>query len=359
MATNKKKEAAALFELIDKSTLKVPKHAGALKIPDWWSSKTNPVTTAPPPLIPAKAAEEESASAKPIPGKQPRLFEPPADGTHPGAAPSIRPPSPSPPRTAVAPPPAAPSPPATTPSSADEPAPAPAVVKRPFLPQTMEQGGTNRPQWGGQQRRRMARTPKWAILAGLLGVVIVISLAAFLVLSGRQHSAEKANEVGTSTVRQASGDGGVTLLPPGAGRSQAPVPGNGGVQGRTRSLLPPSAPPAQPREEVVPTETGKVYGPGTVARSPELYYITITSTPTLSVAQKSADFLASKGVDVSIEIGKNHLYQLISVKGFPAVVEAEPYRKEIVKIGHEHPDFKKYRKVWDDAFIAHVKLLGK
>src|SRR3954464_14144301 len=40
MAINKRKDAAALFELIGKSTLKVPKNAGALKIPNWWSSKT-------------------------------------------------------------------------------------------------------------------------------------------------------------------------------------------------------------------------------------------------------------------------------------------------------------------------------
>ena len=45
MATNKRKDAAALFELIDKSTLKVPKGAGSLKIPSWWSSKTNQVVS--------------------------------------------------------------------------------------------------------------------------------------------------------------------------------------------------------------------------------------------------------------------------------------------------------------------------
>ena len=50
MATNKRKDAAALFELIDKSTLKIPKDAkGALKIPAWFSSKTNPPPAPPPP----------------------------------------------------------------------------------------------------------------------------------------------------------------------------------------------------------------------------------------------------------------------------------------------------------------------
>lgn len=40
MATNKRKEAPALFELLDKSTLRVPKsNAGSLKIPTWWSNR--------------------------------------------------------------------------------------------------------------------------------------------------------------------------------------------------------------------------------------------------------------------------------------------------------------------------------
>lgn len=54
MATNKRKEAAALFELIDKSTLKVPKNAGALKIPSWWSSKTNPSPAPTAPVAPPR-----------------------------------------------------------------------------------------------------------------------------------------------------------------------------------------------------------------------------------------------------------------------------------------------------------------
>jgi hypothetical protein len=208
----------------------------------------------------------------------------------------------------------------------------------------------------------MARTPRWAIMAGLLGVVIVVSLIAFLVLSGRRHSVEKSSEPAVSTVQQNSGDGGATLLPPVPGRSQAPTAGNSIVpppplrQPVTGGLLP----PAQPTEEEAPTEPGKVYGPGTVQRAPELYYVRITATPTQSVAKKSADFLASKGVDVSIEIDrKTHLYMLISVKGFATMVEGEPFRKEIVRIGHEHPDFKKYRKVWDDAFLTHVGSVAK
>ena len=44
MASNKKKDAAALYELLDKSTLKVTRKPGTpLKIPSWWSGRNNPV----------------------------------------------------------------------------------------------------------------------------------------------------------------------------------------------------------------------------------------------------------------------------------------------------------------------------
>lgn len=43
MAANKKKDAAALYELLDKSTLNVTRKPGApLKIPSWWSARNNP-----------------------------------------------------------------------------------------------------------------------------------------------------------------------------------------------------------------------------------------------------------------------------------------------------------------------------
>ena len=63
MATNKRKDAAALFELIDKSTLKVPKNAGSLKIPRWWSSQSGAADAAPEPAKPAKAVAREAGTA--------------------------------------------------------------------------------------------------------------------------------------------------------------------------------------------------------------------------------------------------------------------------------------------------------
>jgi hypothetical protein len=65
MAANKKKDAAALYELLDKSTLNVTRKPGSpLKIPSWWSARNNAAQ--------AKAAGNEknadpSAAAAPSP----------------------------------------------------------------------------------------------------------------------------------------------------------------------------------------------------------------------------------------------------------------------------------------------------
>ncbi len=65
MAANKKKDAAALYELLDKSTLKVTRKAGApLKIPSWWSGR-NAATPAAPAPADASAAPTDPAAAKP------------------------------------------------------------------------------------------------------------------------------------------------------------------------------------------------------------------------------------------------------------------------------------------------------
>src|SRR3954464_5804487 len=94
MAINKRKDAAALFELLDNSTLKVPKNAGSLKIPSWWSSKTNPASTDIPDDMPDAAYEhagsETATAVAPPEPKQSRMFEPPPSGEMPSAMPSIR-----------------------------------------------------------------------------------------------------------------------------------------------------------------------------------------------------------------------------------------------------------------------------
>ncbi len=71
MATNKRKEAPALFELLDKSTLRVPKgNAGSLKIPSWWSNRNAPRTTAgPEESAPPEQAPVSGQAQKPPPNQ--------------------------------------------------------------------------------------------------------------------------------------------------------------------------------------------------------------------------------------------------------------------------------------------------
>ncbi|MGC8559978.1 MAG: hypothetical protein ACP5O1_04790 [Phycisphaerae bacterium] len=65
MASNKKKDAAALYELLDKSTLKVTRKPGApLKIPSWWSGRNNPAQG-------KGAADEKSADTSAAPSAPP------------------------------------------------------------------------------------------------------------------------------------------------------------------------------------------------------------------------------------------------------------------------------------------------
>ncbi len=106
MSTNKRKEAAALFELIDKSTLKVPKNAGALKIPNWWSSKSNPPASPQTPASPAIGApgslvSRTNESSKPRPIPQSRITPP--STPPPPPPPPPRPPIPSPIQTTTLP----------------------------------------------------------------------------------------------------------------------------------------------------------------------------------------------------------------------------------------------------------------
>jgi len=107
-----------------------------------------------------------------------------------------------------------------------------------------------------------------------------------------------------------------------------------------------------------PVTPGKVFGPGTVEHDPKLWYIIIASTPEPEVAKRNAAFLASNGIDVSIETRRGthtSLYTLISANGFPTLVEAEAYKKRIVEIGHKTLDFQKTRRAWDDAYPNHVR----
>jgi hypothetical protein len=209
-----------------------------------------------------------------------------------------------------------------------------------------------------QQKRRVARIPPWAIIAGAAGVFTLLALILFLALHGR-HKPTPTFPTGVDLHSSTTGTFSLQN-----GSSQPPTPGDTRAP---QALLPPkyTPPTLTPTDTDTDTgapdtaEPGKVFGPGTVERDPKLYYIVIASTPSASIAQKNADFLANHGIDVSIEkrnspSGHTSLFTLISVKGFPTLTEAESYKKKIVLIGHQHPDFVKYRKVWDDAYAAQI-----
>jgi hypothetical protein len=347
MATNKRKDAAALFELIDKSTLKVPKSGGSLKIPNWWSNKTEPppkeggtaragaaaqgrsdVAVAEPPEAPAPRAVTEPTPA------QPRLFEPPPANVTPTSTPSIRPPlvsvaavladpvgvsaasPPSPssmpasPSTAAtlrpsASPAGAPSVSAAAgrtiapagvaaasgtarvrPAAANSPATAP--VPRVLVPPTAENG---RKAWMPPRPGSWARGPLWLIIGGAAVLLMV-------------------------------GGGGAILLSRSGGKTAIPSTGPATV-------------------EPIPI--------GGVTRSADLYYVVVYQTPagnlkpTESVAYKHAKFLVDHGIGVSLErvdlpLGgagsrTESWYWVVSVKGFASLTEAKPYRDNIVNIG--------------------------
>jgi hypothetical protein len=130
MATNKRKDSAALFELIDKSTLKVPKNAtGSLKIPSWWSSKGNPAVKS---TVPAALPVTEKPAA--------------ATGS-------------TPPRPTVSTPAEAAPRPTLTPAKAPVYAPPPGVVSRPSRASYVP--GTNIPIWA-------------AVIGGLAAAIIIV-----------------------------------------------------------------------------------------------------------------------------------------------------------------------------------------
>ncbi len=396
MSTNKRKESAALFELLDKSTLKVPKSAGSLKIPSWWSSKTNPEPVAPPPpadipempapaqktggVVNGAAGATNGVAASP----QHRLFDPPPANAPTAVSPSIRPPAVTPPVNSPvsAGPPAVRvvSPPveaiprgAIIPDNGPDEAAPPRTSaadsgRRVFAPQTYDPNAAARRHWMGSQKRVMARTPPWAVLTAVGAVLAFLILMVVLFVRHHQQTSTPAAG-GTSGVdpRRASGS---SSYAENRGSSQplvAPSPANG------ENILPP---PAPQRTQILQQNTvadsgeqaadasdtpGKVYAPGTVDRDPKLLYVIIASTPQADIAQRNADFIAKNGVDVSIETrsphGKSTMYTLISVKGFPTHNAAEPYRKRIVLIGHKTPDFQKSHKAWDDAYVQHVTSL--
>jgi len=380
MATNKNKDAAALFELIDRSTLKVPKNAGALRIPSWWSSKNNPPTEpahaaptptahAPAPTPPAnlptnnveaKSPAEPTAPAAPaqpeataiapppLPPTPPAPSEAPSLFTPPAAAPTIAPP---PADTAEAPSIRPPAKPPVTPTPAPAVAAAKPRVSPPgvYVPNTLDPAKASR-RFTGSSAAQMASAaghapmahreplPMWVLLAGAALVVMIIAIIMFLVLPGRQR--------GTPTTGAANNNGALinaTDLNP---RLDLRGTNNGNAATQNRVVPPPPPPPPPPTK-------ARAYEPGQVVRKKELIYLVIHSDRNLDNARKNAQFIAERGVDVSVERSSNGIFMIMSVQGFPARnEEAEALRKRVIAIGKETVDFKRSGKTWTDAYFG-------
>jgi len=303
MATNKRKDAAALFELIEKSTLKVPKTAsGALKIPGWWSSKTNP---------PVKGS---SAARTP--------FSSPAQAATPPAASPVA----ALPETAVPATPAeSPAPPdmPTTPDSSLERPPVLPAKAPVYLPQTVSHDRTA----GRPTLVPGTPVPLWA---GLLAALVVVGIitAAIAVMLRQRHGAP---EVGGNLVGTPLG---------------------------TPAMHPPSITPFDPARagEVTPAPTVGHVLATQVVRDPNLYYLVVACYPRQDMAQKAAEFLAAHGVDVCVEPARNY-YWLISAKGFSKVsgTDAKAFYHDVIEIGRKHPDAaKKKISIFNSAYYSRI-----
>ena len=411
MATNKSKDAAALFELIDKSTLKVPKNAGQLKIPTWWSSKTNPPvevqtvaegtseggnadsvgepSAATGPILDEKPPEAEAIlpKAAAVEVVQHRLFDPFAN---PEASPTIRPPaenqgeiaaesdhkdevpevtaaaavaavpeSPSESPSFAPPMPAAPveNPVQKEPSSA---APAPTAVRRMppgvFAPQTMDRSTIARRNWVAQQKLKVSHLPLWA-LGAVAATLLILIFGVVLVLRGGGQK----GTAGSANIPRAG-------LTPGNNRPRIEDTStrNSGLAGAGVPVLDPRVGNGRAGTNDAANERARVYGAGEVSRSPDMVYLVISTSASEELARRNAEFLAAHDVSVSIEVKvlakrpsdkkERRLYVIVAVQGFPKQNDAaEAFRRNVVAIGREHPDAKKTRKgAWDDAIYAHV-----
>ncbi len=307
MATNKRKDSAALFELIDKSTLRVPKNAtGALKIPTWWSSKGNP---------PTKMAASAPAAGVAAPGETgTATLDPASNSANPYATtvPSIRPPVP-----------------AATPAADAGVRRATALPPKPqvYIPNTMDRANLSR----GSSSRYVPGTqvPIWVAVVGAVAAIVII-VAAIAVAMHRHPSATTGGE-------GIPGMGGNTKIIPNISPYD-PTKSGGGVSG---------------------AQAGRVL-PSPLPRDPRLYYLVIANYPRQDMADKAANFLADHGVALSIEPSAGH-YWLISAQGFAKMEDpdAQALQRNVIEIGHLQFEGRKHRGgIFPDAHFSYIARGG-
>jgi hypothetical protein len=418
MATNKRKDAAALFELLDKSTLKVPKNPnGSLKIPSWWSSKTNPVsdvakitarfnpnptpTGAPTPAVPT-ATPGQRAMPTSVPAGTPGMPQPSAIAPTPasptssksnsnaGSAPSngaaataetipVRPwtsprPQPMDPgRTPIGASPVGMIPRAGFSSVQTAPAPgassagtsaavsAPAGPMGP-LPTPDDDADDAAPiAHHPHGHRLIPGVPAWAWAIGASCVLIVVIGSAYLIMH-RHHDTTATEDNNPSYPVQNPNDvhsGGVVTpgLQPLAGNNN---PDNGAANNNAGGNADNGGSPAPNSGAVQPAPTvGQVIPAATVVWTAHRYFLVVATFNRLDIANRGATFLAGHGVNCTIVKDKRGNYLLIATDGVDRQADpaAQALREKVVEIGREHPDAKKRhngRGVWDDAYFYNV-----
>ena len=417
MATNKRKDSAALFELIDKSTLKVPKNSGSLKIPSWWSSKTNPPTVpagaakvgvgpvkAPPPAprtpvagtmgatIAAGAAatgiaggttvvDEPKLAPTPLfgGGAAAAVADAPARDTSAqpvGGGVSIRPPAT----------PAAISTPVSSATTSARPT-GSGAPKQIFAPATMGRA-TAEAISAGSGGPLLGKSGKMLVIAGC-GVAAIISLAVYMVLASRKETPSNSDGLPVLNSNHGNGSNAISLDDHTTQPTTEPTTrfaehtikalyydNNGKVIGYIledgKVHIPWGIDPASfkvgdkirdTKETATPTSgphRGTVYQGNQVNWNKDLYYIVIASysntKASADLARKAAEFLADYGVDVVIQTNNGtHGPVLISYQGFSSNKEAETLRQDIVKIGAAHPEAKKKGgSIWASAYAWRV-----
>ncbi len=351
MSDQKPKSNVTLFELVGKSTLKVPKNAGALKIPSWWSSKTNPptVTIAGQP----KAAEDESVEegaqevgppTGTVESSTPATTEMKTDKENSGTEAQRG--SKIPVRTQGA------RPVEKRPSSALltaglTPTAAPRQPGRVFAPQSFDPGRLARKQAG------QPRVPMFATVAGILFICLVI-LVGILLMRRPGVEATVTTPSRTAVAIQNPAPPPVPIRQPRANLNQpdktAGAPAAGGP-----AQQPAPSPTPVPTLKIVP---GHVLAAGQVKREADYWYLVICSAPSERIAAANAQFVVDHGMsDVTIEQRSNGMFSVISAQGFGKIdADAEALRKFVIEVGKQHPDFKKQkRSVYWDAYYRKVQ----
>ncbi len=404
MATNKRKDAAALFELIEKSTLKVPKGGnGALKIPSWWSSKANP------PTVPHSAVESGDAEIaqdqQEQTDSQPRFPEPLTPEPDPfekirkehtrkpeAHDPTVKLPKESlpvdlPPTPSAhqepnweelpLPTPDDPEPAEVTPEPA-KPTQNTATSHKHIVPPTYASAQRNSPSFSASGRvsgsayrppvavpptaRMAAPSYTSAYAASRIGQnqnIVVVMLESPLWVKASFLAAIVVLIVlivafftsGKSKPPVTGNRGGASVANSDSGQ-QPKINASGNNTNNTQDIVP--EPPQQRAGKVVPASS--------VVRRGDKYYLVIISFKSQNLANEAAKFAAENGVDdVTVERhreGNSYSFKVISVEGVSQLSssEADAMRKRIVDVGRTHQESKKFHKgIFDDAYFAVVK----